>query len=110
NRCIGKIGRSGRLIAETGNVACDAEDLADPCIVGAGPDAFCIEQRTERNIVSEIACQLVTDPGVALARNRANVDADRSAIRYRIDVQSAFDRADIERRAAENGVPGEIEI
>jgi hypothetical protein len=67
-------------------------------------------QRTERNIVSEIACQLVMDLGVALSRNRADVDADRSATRYRVDVQSTFDRADIERRAAENGVPGEIEI
>jgi hypothetical protein len=83
NRCIGEVGRGRGLITEAGNLARDAEHIADPGVVGTGPDAFRIEQRAERNVATEIARQLVADLGVALSGDRADVDADRSAIWYR---------------------------
>src|SRR5262245_54775055 len=100
NGGVRKVGRCRNFIAEPGNIVRDAECLADPGIVRIGPDALRIEERAERYVISEIAFQLITDLGVTLSGDCADVDADNGAVWHRIDVQAALDRADVERWTA----------
>src|SRR5262249_39144835 len=70
--------------------------IADPGVVGTGPDAFRIEQRAERNVTPQVARQLVADLGVALSGNRADIDADRSA---RDKMRAPFaERSEVDRK------------
>ena len=59
-----------------------------------------------KNILADARVSLMLDE----RKEGDPLEGARIMVRHGIDVQSTFDRTDIERRAAENGVSSEIEI
>ena len=109
-RCVGEIGcrlDGRRCIA---NLGADPENLLHPGLRRVGPHALDVDDRVHSHVGAKVARDLIAQLRVAHPRDGTDIDPDLRPIRHRVDIDTAVQRADVQRGCAHHRMPRDIEI